>query len=481
MPRYGLRTIGLLALDGALVFLCGLAAFVIRFGDLPGALADRRGWLKLLVATAVVTTALFLVHPGSPRSVVSSRRLVSAVVLALAAASLVLACVYYVAPSLEIGRGALGIHFGLAFVALGSWRLVAWWLAFHPRLRERVLLLGDREETADFAREIAGQWGCEDEIVGCADVHGVRSESAAASGVGQRSGARSSRPWLHHVLDTRYPLLLGAAEDLECIARDRRITRVVVVADGRRAPLPFDTLLKLKIAHHVAVEDFLSYYERRTGRVYVHGLQLSWLVFAADPPWKRTYQRMRRAIDILLAFAGLVLSLPVMAVTAVAIKLDSRGPVFYTQERVGLHGRVFKIVKFRSMRLGAEQNGPVWATQSDARVTRVGRVIRKLRVDELPQFVNVLRGDMSFIGPRPERPVFVEALEREIEHYGQRHRVKPGVTGWSQVRYPYGASSEDAREKLQYDLYYIKNQSPALDAIILLETIKTVLFGRGAH
>jgi exopolysaccharide biosynthesis polyprenyl glycosylphosphotransferase len=250
---------------------------------------------------------------------------------------------------------------------------------------------------------------------------------------------------------------------------------------GSPALLPLDTLLKLKLADHVAVEDSRSYYERQTGRVYVHGLQLSWLVFADAPPWKRTYQRMRRAIDVLLAFAGLVLSLPVMAVTAVAIKLDSRGPVFYTQERVGLHGRGFKIVKLRSMRLGAERNGPVWATRSDSRVTRVGRVIRKLRVDELPQFVNVLRGDMSFIGPRPERPVFVEALEREIDHYGQRHRVKPGLTGWSQVRYPYGASSEDAREKLQYDLYYIKNQSPALDTIILLETIKTVLFGRGAR
>jgi sugar transferase (PEP-CTERM system associated) len=475
MPRYGLRTIGLLALDGAIVFLCGVAAFALRFGGLSSAVLPRQAWLKLLVATAVVTIALFLFHPGSPWNVVSGRRLVSAVALALATAALVLACVYYTVPALELGRGVLALTFGLAGVALTSWQLASWWLAFHPRLRERVLLLGEPAETIDFASEVTG---CDDEIVGFADVREARTEGIALQSGGRRQSA--TRPWLYHTLDTTHPRRLGSVADLERIVREHRISRVVVMGEGETR-LPLDTLLKLKLAGHIAVEDCRSYYERQAGKVYIRDLRLSWLVFANDPPWKRTYQRTRRAVDVALALAGLALSLPVMAIAAVAIKLDSRGPVFYTQERVGLHSKVFKIVKLRSMFVDSERHGPVWASRSDARVTRVGRVLRTLRVDEIPQFVNVLRGDMSFVGPRPERPVFVEELEREIEHYEQRHRVKPGLTGWSQVRHPYGASVEDAREKFQYDLYYIKNQSPALDAIILLETVKTVLFGRGAR
>jgi lipopolysaccharide/colanic/teichoic acid biosynthesis glycosyltransferase len=181
-----------------------------------------------------------------------------------------------------------------------------------------------------------------------------------------------------------------------------------------------------------------------------------------------------------LASAGFTLSLPIMLLVAVAVKLDSRGPVFYTQERVGKNGRTFKIIKFRSMRAGAERDsGPVWAEASDPRVTRVGRVIRKLRLDELPQFINVLRGDMNFVGPRPERPVFVEQLSAIIPYYSQRHLIKPGLTGWAQIKFPYGASVEDAIEKLRYDLYYIKNQSLLLDAAIVFETMKIVLFGRG--
>jgi lipopolysaccharide/colanic/teichoic acid biosynthesis glycosyltransferase len=167
-----------------------------------------------------------------------------------------------------------------------------------------------------------------------------------------------------------------------------------------------------------------------------------------------------------------------MLLTALAIKLDSRGPIFYLQKRVAIHNTSFQIIKFRSMRVDAEANGPVWAGEADARVTRVGRWIRKLRIDELPQLFNIIRGEMSLIGPRPERPVFVEQLEQRIPYYSERHLVKPGLTGWAQVRYPYGASFEDALEKHQYDLYYIKNQSPMLDALILLETLRIVLFGR---
>jgi lipopolysaccharide/colanic/teichoic acid biosynthesis glycosyltransferase len=180
-----------------------------------------------------------------------------------------------------------------------------------------------------------------------------------------------------------------------------------------------------------------------------------------------------------VAFLGGVLSLPIALFTAVVIKLESSGPIFYRQERVGKNGRPFNVMKFRSMRADAEKAGPVWASKDDDRTTRVGKIIRKLRIDEIPQFWNILRGEMDFVGPRPERPHFVSQLAEEIPYYEQRHLIAPGLTGWAQIKYPYGASVEDARQKLQYDLYYIKNQSLVLDAIILFETIKIILFGRG--
>jgi exopolysaccharide biosynthesis polyprenyl glycosylphosphotransferase len=191
---------------------------------------------------------------------------------------------------------------------------------------------------------------------------------------------------------------------------------------------------------------------------------------------------IRRVLNLALALVGFVLALPIMILVALAVKLESRGPIFYTQERVGKNGRSFKIIKFRSMSATAERDtGPVWAEKADPRVTRIGRILRKLRLDELPQFVNVIRGDMNFVGPRPERPVFVEQLSEVIPYYQQRHLIKPGLTGWAQIKFPYGSSVEDAFEKLRYDLYYIKNRSFLLDAIIIFETVKTVLFGRGGQ
>jgi sugar transferase (PEP-CTERM system associated) len=277
------------------------------------------------------------------------------------------------------------------------------------------------------------------------------------------------------------PSVIGLTADLEAIVRDYRPDRIVVAVSDRRGNLPLEPLLKLKLRDDMAIEESASFYERLTGKISTELLRPSLLIFSNGSRRLRAYRRLRRIADITLAGIGFILSLPIIVLTAIAIKLDSRGPVFYRQERVGIHKVVFNIIKLRSMRVDAEKNGPVWAGQEDPRVTRVGRIIRKLRIDELPQFINVLRGDMSFIGPRPERPVFVDQLEREISFYSQRHLVKPGLTGWAQIRYPYGASVEDAIEKLQYDLYYIKNQSPVLDAIIVFETIRIVIFGKGAR
>jgi sugar transferase (PEP-CTERM system associated) len=225
-----------------------------------------------------------------------------------------------------------------------------------------------------------------------------------------------------------------------------------------------------------------SVYEEYTGKIAVENLRPSWFIFSTGFRKTRALLAAKRVFDIALSLFGLIVGFPVMLAVALLVKLTSRGPVFYHQERVGLGGRTFQVHKFRSMRQDAEAaTGPVWSAKNDSRITPTGHFLRRTRLDELPQMWNVLRGDMSIVGPRPERPTFVAELTEKIPFYGQRHVVKPGLTGWAQVRYTYGASVEDAIEKLQYDLYYIKNLSLALDVVIVLETIKTVVLRRGAQ
>jgi len=242
-----------------------------------------------------------------------------------------------------------------------------------------------------------------------------------------------------------------------------------------------DQLLEMKL-DGVTFDHLASVYEEYTGKIAVENLRPSWLIFSHGFAKSRWLSAGKRALDLLAAGLGLLLAAPLMAIVAIAIRLSSAGPVLYHQQRVGLQGRIFTVHKFRSMRQDAEEGtGPVWASKNgDPRVTRLGRFLRRSRIDELPQLWNVLKGDMSFVGPRPERPEFVTSLTQEIPYYGQRHVVRPGVTGWAQVRYTYGASKEDALEKLQYDLFYIKNMSLALDLYVILETVKTVILRKGA-
>jgi sugar transferase (PEP-CTERM system associated) len=332
------------------------------------------------------------------------------------------------------------------------------WVMGHPRLAERVLILGTGPNAINIASETLERREHGYKIVG------FIGDDPALVG----------RSLIN-------PSVIGVFEDLEEIVRRHHLDRIVIAIDDQRGKMPLDMLLRLKLRDKVVIEESASYYERLTGKVSTRMLRPSWLIFSGSSRVTRMYRRLVGLTDVALSVIGLLLSWPLILVAAIAIKIESRGPVFYIQERVGVHDKVFKLIKLRSMRIDAEQDGPKWADDNDARVTRVGRMIRKLRVDELPQFINVIRGDMSFIGPRPERPFFVRQLEREIPYYSQRHLVKPGVTGWAQVCYPYGSSVEDAVEKLQYDLYYIKNQSPVLDAFILLETARIMIFGRGAR
>jgi sugar transferase (PEP-CTERM system associated) len=276
--------------------------------------------------------------------------------------------------------------------------------------------------------------------------------------------------------DTRHAEELSS---LPALASDLGFTEIVV-ATGERRGLPVQQLLHCKLSG-IRVTEFLDFWERETRTVDLEALRPSWLFYSDGFRCGALDVTLKRAFDIAASLGLLLLTLPVQLLTACLIRLDSSGPVFYRQERVGRNGRIFTMFKFRSMHVDAERDGrPRWAGERDPRMTRVGRIIRKLRIDELPQAINVLRGDMSFVGPRPERPFFVEQLSQAIPYYAERHCVRPGITGWAQVNFDYGASVEDARKKLSYDLYYVKNRSIFLDFIILLQTVR-VIFRSGAR
>jgi sugar transferase (PEP-CTERM system associated) len=276
--------------------------------------------------------------------------------------------------------------------------------------------------------------------------------------------------------------ILAPKMTLTDMVRKEKVDEIVVAVSERRGgSMPLRELLDCKL-QGVHVIDLSTHFEKTLGQIRLDAVNAGWLVFSDGfaQGWIRSL--VKRVFDIVCAAVLILLTIPVMLVTAVLIRMESRGPIFYIQERVGLRGQLFNVIKFRSMRTDAEKDGkPVWAAASDDRTTRVGRVIRKSRIDELPQLFNVLGGSMSLVGPRPERPYFVEKLTNEIPYFAVRHSIKPGVTGWAQVRYRYGASVEDAAEKLQYDLYYVKNHSLLLDLVVIFETVGVVLMGWGAH
>ena len=278
----------------------------------------------------------------------------------------------------------------------------------------------------------------------------------------------------------RVRVIADAGSLLAC-AHENRVDEIVVALEDRRG-MPLQPLLEARM-DGVTVTPYLTFWERETRRLNIDALDPSWLIFADGFRIAgATNATLKRALDVTASLALLILTLPALVCAALAIRLDDGGPVFYRQQRIGRYGRPFDIYKFRTMRVDAEaQCGPCWAAHRDARVTRVGRFLRYMLIDELPQILNVLRGEMSFVGPRPERPFFVERLVADIPFYAERHRVRPGITGWAQVNHPYGASVADARAKLSYDLYYIKNFTILFDLRIMAQTVRTVLFPDGVR
>jgi sugar transferase (PEP-CTERM system associated) len=414
---------------------------------------------KVLLIAGVTQLCLYFADLYDFRVLHDRREIFVRAVQALGASCLILALLYYWSDEqLSIGRGVFVVAALIVVTLVFGWRIAFEWTNRRIAPRDRLLLVGTSDGAVRLARELYERSDLGVEIVGFIDP----------------DPARVGAPVLN-------PGVIGTIEDIPAIVRARAVDQVVVSLSDARGKLPMEKLLEMKL-DGVTFEHLASVYEKYTGKIAVENLRPSWLIFSNGFRKGRVQNLIKRAIDITLALTGLVLALPIMAVVAVAVKCSSRGPALYHQGRVGQYGRVFILHKFRSMRADAEkETGAVWAKAGDDRVTSVGRFLRRTRLDELPQLWNVLCGHMSFVGPRPERPEFVSSLTRQIPYYGQRHIVRPGLTGWAQVRYTYGASIEDALEKLQYDLFYIKNRTLAFDLFIIAKTLKTVVMRKGGQ
>jgi sugar transferase (PEP-CTERM system associated) len=446
------RGVTVFAFEILLIF--GSVAMAAR---LQGSLDDPATVLwKIALITALCQLCLYYNDFYDLTVVHSSRELIVRLLEAVGAASIILALIYIVIPSAAIGRGIFISAIGLFLIAILAWRFLFNRLADGPQMDEKILIVGTGATARTVARQILAQRDFGYRIVGFIDDDPTMVGRSVVN-----------------------PRVVGIPADIPRLVQQRAVDRIVVGLSDRRGKLPIEELLRAKFAG-VRVEDATTTYERITGKILVDDLKPSWLIFSDGFRVSRTTAVLKRLFDLVFALAGFVLVFPLMVLTALAVWLESGWPVIYSQERVGENGGPFMVHKFRSMKPDAEKGVPVWASDKDDRVTRVGWFIRKTRLDELPQFWNVLRGDMSFIGPRPERPFFVEQLSREIPFYQQRHTVKPGLTGWAQVKYQYGSSIEDAMEKLRYDLYYIKHLSLGFDLTIALDTVKVMLFGKGA-
>ncbi len=452
------RGVGLIVFESTLIVGAVMLAAWLRL-DLEGIRQEGPAliWGKALFVAATCQLVFYFGELYNLRVVSDRREMFIRILQALGVTSLLLGVVYFWFPELVIGRGVFMIAAFLVVLLVIGWRLAWEWLARAVGPRERLLIIGTNAAAIALARELHERRELGVEIVGF--VSGSRPVSLSLEGL--TSG------------------VLGTVDDIPALVGTKNVDRVVVSLADARGKLPMDKLLEMKLAG-VTFDHLASVYEEYTGKIAVENLRPSWLIFSSGFRQSVLVTAGKRALDLAVATIGMILGSPLILLTAAAVKLSSPGPVLYHQVRVGLNNKPFTIHKFRSMRADAEsKTGAVWAQKNDVRITLIGRFLRKTRLDELPQLWNVFRGDMSLVGPRPERPEFVANLTQQIPFYGQRHAVKPGLTGWAQVSYTYGASVEDALEKLQYDLFYIKHLAISLDLFIIFKTIKTVVLRRG--
>ncbi len=451
----------LAACEGLLLVASMVAGMHVRYWNEPADLALHGAWLypRAVAFAVVLVGALAALGLYQPRLRESWFGLFARHALGFALGGGAVALLYYVIPQLYVGRGVLGISLLIGFPVVLAFRATFMRLIDVEALKRRILVLGSGKRAAM---------------------------------INQRMRRRVDRRGFNVVGFIAMPneapaipadQLVGAGERLTDYVRRMQINEIVVGPDDRRGMLPMEQLLECK-QQGIAVTDLITFFERELGKVKLGLIDPSWLVFSDGFDASPLRRFSKRAFDIVAASGVLLLSWPLMVGAALAIRLESgRGaPILYRQERVGERGKTFRLIKFRSMRTDAEKDGVArWASQHDDRVTRTGRFIRKVRIDELPQLWNVLRGDMSLIGPRPERPQFVAELAAKIKYYELRHCVKPGLAGWAQLNYPYGATEADAAEKLKYDIFYVKNHNLMLDLLVLIQTLEVVLFRRGAR
>lgn len=448
---YPLRTLVLLAGEALIVWFSFVLATMLRNQDSWLLLNVQGGYLKILIVTGAVLLLSHWLDLYDSSSLSKNWEQGLRILVVLGFVALALSAVGFLFPEFMPGNGSALLGIIILTCTLFCWRGAYCWLVKQPFLRERVYVLGTGERAERLVNGLRERSTMGIEVVGwTGDVDGELTRESVAS---------------HLLASTR-----GAG-----------VHRVIVAMPDRRGTLPVEELLDLRLAG-LKVEEATSWLEKMSGRIEVEHLYPSWLIFAEGFRFSSFFRLMRRLLNFSVALTALVFSLPLLPFIVLAVKLGSPGPALYHQQRVGRRGKIFFCYKFRTMRQDAEADtGATWAADDDPRITRVGKFLRSSRLDEIPQLWCVLKGDMHFVGPRPERPEFVEWLSNEIPYYGVRHVVRPGITGWAQVQYKYGNTLDDAREKLQYDLFYIKNASIGLDMLIMFQTIKIVLLGRGAQ
>ena len=457
------KSILLFLLETALIVSALICAVALRFWSSPSQFdayvhTPAFGW-QILTVVVVFQVCFCYGNLYAPQAMQNRNEQLICLGQSLGIGCLVLGVGFFVFPDLLLGRGVFLISTVLvgAFILASRTLLNGAWHA--ASIGQNLLVLGTGELAAEVARELEFRKDLGARIVGFLEPGPDKRKT-------------------QHLPERR---VLGTSRELARVVQVHRISTIIVAMEDRRGRLPVRDLLRLRV-EGISVEDAHTTIASLTGRVCLKTVQPSWFVFTDGFRRSRVTRTAKRAADLVLGTAGLLLSLPLMAAVALAVRIDDGGPVLFRQRRVGLRGKHFDLLKFRSMRTDAEKSGtPQWAVKNDPRVTRVGRFIRKYRLDELPQFLNIIRAEMSFVGPRPERPEFVEQLRSIISYYDERHFVRPGLTGWAQVQYPYGATVDDAFRKLEYDLFYLKNMSFPFDCLIVAKTLRIVWTGHGAH
>jgi sugar transferase (PEP-CTERM system associated) len=450
---YPTRTIVLLLCEALIVSGSFLLAAALMLGpDTYLVLNYEYGALKIVCLTVLTLLCSYYFDLYEPQRISARWEIYFRLLLVLGFLSFFLSAVIYLFPQVNIAHYVLLLGLTFLTAALVGWRRAYEWIIGREIFRERVYVLGSGERARMVVDTIETRRDAGMKVVGYDSVALEKADRKEAFSVALES-FRGSRP---------------------------AIDRVIVAIEDRRGELPLRELLKLRF-DGVVIEEAGTLLERLTGKLYLDGLRPSSFIYSEGFRVRPSQQIARRLVSTLTAAVGLLLFLPLFPIVMLLVRLSSPGPIFFRQTRVGLGGRNFTVYKFRTMRTDAEVAGAKWATKDDPRVTRVGKFMRKTRLDEVPQLWNVLCGDMGFVGPRPERPEFVPWLSEQIPYFDLRHMIRPGLTGWAQVRYGYGATLEESREKLEYDLYYIKHMSLGLDLLIMFETIKTIIRRRGAQ